>query len=148
MDIPLIILCTIFFLIAVRQVGGLKLQIWQIMLGGAVLVLVTGGITPAYAVKSIDVDVMLFLFGMFVTGYALEESGYLAHISYKYFKRAETLNGLILRVLFGAGLLSALLLMDVFSCSAFFVILSERSDFCVARRSMTFFALPYGIRSV
>jgi hypothetical protein len=33
---------------------------------------------------------------------------------------------------------------NICNCSAFFVMLSERSDFCVARRSMTSFALPYG----
>ncbi len=80
MLLPIIILALVFILIAVRQVGGLRLQIWQVMLGGAVLALASGQITPAAALASINPDVMLFLFGMFMVGAALEESGYLSHL--------------------------------------------------------------------
>jgi Na+/H+ antiporter NhaD/arsenite permease-like protein len=96
----------------VRQVGSLRLQIWQIMLAGSVIVLLTGNIAPADALKAINFDVILFLFCMFVIGNALEESGYLAHLSYKYFKRAATVDGLVLMVLFGTGVFSALLMND------------------------------------
>lgn len=112
MNIPVIALAAVFLLIAFRQVSRLKLQIWQIMLAGAFAVLVTGSITPGAAIKSINVDVLLFLFGMFVVGHALEESGYLAHLTYRYFRQARTLNGLVLMVLFGGGLFSALLMND------------------------------------
>jgi Na+/H+ antiporter NhaD/arsenite permease-like protein len=112
MSAPLITLGAVFLLIAVRQIGRLRLQIWQIMLAAAVVVLVTGSITPGVAFKSINADVMLFLFGMFVVGDALEESGYLAHISYQYFKRIKTLNGLVLAILFGTGVLSAVFMND------------------------------------
>jgi len=37
MLILIIILAVVFVLIAVRQVGNVKLQIWQIMLAGAVV---------------------------------------------------------------------------------------------------------------
>lgn len=112
MNIPLVVLAAVFLLIMVRQVGPVKIQIWQIMLGGAVIVLVTGAIPAADAAAAVDMDVMLFLFGMFVVGQALEESGYLAHISYRVFKRARTRDVLILMVLFGAGLTSAVLMND------------------------------------
>jgi hypothetical protein len=39
--ISIIVLILVFTLIAVRQVGNVKLQIWQIMLLGALAVLVT-----------------------------------------------------------------------------------------------------------
>jgi Na+/H+ antiporter NhaD/arsenite permease-like protein len=110
--IPIIVLTIVFLLIAIRQVGNIKLQIWQIMLFGAVCVLLTGQISFYDAIKSINVDVMLFLFGMFVVGTALEESGYLAHLSYKFFKKAKTENELLLFLLFGFGILSALLMND------------------------------------
>jgi hypothetical protein len=42
MIIPLIVLAAVFLLIAVRQVGQVRLQIWQIMLLGAIAVLITG----------------------------------------------------------------------------------------------------------
>ena len=99
MHIPLLTLCTVFLLIAIRQIGNVRLQIWQIMAGGALIVLTAGCISPTEALAAIDIDVMLFLFGMFVVGQALEESGYLAHVSYRYFKRASDLNGLLFLVI-------------------------------------------------
>lgn len=110
--IPIIVLGIVFVLIAVRQVGSVKLQIWQIMLFGALAVLATGQIAPADALKSINVDVMLFLFGMFVVGQALEESGYLSHLSYQLFKQAKTTDRLLLLILFEMGFASAFLLND------------------------------------
>ncbi len=46
------------------------------MLGGAVAVLILGQIAPAAALAAINIDVMVFLFGMFVVGEALSRSGY------------------------------------------------------------------------
>ena len=122
--IPIIILLAVFILIAVRQIGNIKLQIWQIMLLGALAVLLTRQISPEGALKSINVDVMLFLFGVFVIGQALEDSGYLSHLSYRLFRRARSLNSLILYVLFGMGMLSALLMNDTLAIIGTPVILS------------------------
>lgn len=69
--ISLIVLGCVLLLIAVRQVGNLRLQIWQIMSFGAIAVLTTGQITPLNALGAINLDVLLFLFGMFVVGEAL-----------------------------------------------------------------------------
>ena len=110
--IPIIVLSLVFILIAVRQVGSVKLQIWQIMLFGALAVLATGQIAPTDALKAINIDVMLFLFGMFVVGQALDESGYLCHLSYQLFKRAKTTDNLLLMILFVMGFASAFLLND------------------------------------
>lgn len=112
MIIPIMIIAAVFVLIAVRQIGSIKFQIWQIMLFGAAAVLVTGQISPVDALKSINVDVMLFLFSMFIIGVALEESGYLSHLSYKIFKRVKNTNQLLLFILFGMGFASALLMND------------------------------------
>lgn len=112
MNIPVIILCAVFVLIAVRRVGNLHLGLWQIMLLGAVAVLVTGQIGPREALGAIDPDIMLFLFGVFVVGQALEESGYLFHLSYLVFRHAGSADGLILSILFGFGIASAFLMND------------------------------------
>ena len=112
MNIPVIVLCAVFVLIAVRRVGKLHFGLWQIMLLGAVAVLVTGQIGPREALGAIDPDIMLFLFGMFVVGQALEESGYLFHLSYLAFRRAGSADGLILMILFGFGIASAFLMND------------------------------------
>lgn len=110
--IPIIVLLVVFVLIAVRKVGNIRLRIWQIMLAGALVVLLTGQISPMAALKSINPDVMLFLFGVFIIGQALEDSGYLSHLSYRLFRRAKSLDSLVLCILFGMGLLSALLMND------------------------------------
>ena len=110
--ISIIILAIVFVLIAIRKIGNIKLQIWQIMLFGAIAVLVTGQITPLDALKSINLDVLLFLFGMFAIGQALEDSGYLSHLSYKLFKHAKSIDKTILFILFGFGFLSAFLMND------------------------------------
>ena len=112
MIIPVVVLLVVFILIAVRQVGSLKLQIWQIMLVGAIVVLVTGQISPVNALMSINVDVILFLFGMFIVGEALLESGYLSYLSFRFFKNVKSADRLLLAVLFGFGLLSAFLMND------------------------------------
>jgi len=112
LNIPLLTTVAVFLLIAVRQVGSIRVQIWQAMASGALVVLLTGQITPSDAWDAVNLDVMLFLFGMFVVGQALDESGYLAHASYKYFKRARTLDSLLLMIVFGAGLTSAFLMND------------------------------------
>lgn len=109
---PLIVLACVFALIAVRRIGRFRLQIWQIMLLGAVAVLLTASITPVAALRAVNLDVMVFLFGMFVVGQAMEESGYLSYMSYRLFRRARTVDQLLLAVLFVMGLLSALLTND------------------------------------
>lgn len=112
MIIPIVVLFIVFILISVRQVGKVKLAIWQIMLGGAILVLLLGQISFQDAFKAINLDVMIFLFGMFVIGVALEESGYLSYLSYKFFKNAKSLDTLLLFIIFGFGFLSAFLMND------------------------------------
>jgi len=128
--VSLVILLVVFILIAVRQIGNIKLQIWQIMLLGALGVLLSGQISPERALKSINPDVMLFLFGVFVIGQALEDSGYLSHLSYRLFRRAKSLNILTLYVLFGMGILSALLMNDALAIIGTPVMLSlaRKSD--------------------
>jgi len=49
---------------------------------------------------------------MFVIGVAMEESGYLSHISYRTFRRARTSNQLVLTILYIMGIASAILMND------------------------------------
>ena len=82
------------------------------MAAGAVVVLLAGQISAADAVRSIDPDVMIFLFGVFVIGRALEDSGYVAHISSRLFSRCRSVHGLVIAILFAVGLLSAVMMND------------------------------------
>ncbi|HAH30773.1 MAG TPA: anion transporter [Elusimicrobia bacterium] len=110
--LPIIILFVVFILISVRQVGGVRFEIWQVMALGALAALLTGSISCSEAWRSIDLDVIGFLFGMFALGQALELSGYLSHLEYKIFRRAGSGRQLLLLVIFGAGFASALLMND------------------------------------
>ncbi len=82
------------------------------MLGGALAVLVTGQITPSAALRAINPDVMIFLFGMFVVGEALVRSGYLAKLANRFFSRCKDGRQVVLALLFFGGFLSALLMND------------------------------------
>lgn len=112
MIIPVVILCLVFFLTITRQIGNVRLDLWQIMGFGALAVLLSGQISLLEAIESINVDVMLFLFGVFAIGQALEASGYLSRVSYNFFKSAKNMDAIILFVLFGMGFASAFLMND------------------------------------
>lgn len=112
MAFPLLVLLVVFMLIAVRRVGGVRLPIWLVMVAGALAVLLSGDIHPGAALAAIDIDVMLFLFGVFVVGRALELSGYLYHLSYRLLRDIRSAERLLLAVLFGAGFASAFLMND------------------------------------
>lgn len=99
-------------LIAFRQVGGLRLKIWQIMAGGAIAVVALGEISPVDALRSINVDVMIFLAGMFIVGEAMRQSGYLFNLTHRLFGRADSTDKLLITLLFGMGILSAFLMND------------------------------------
>jgi len=82
------------------------------MLGGAAAVLLLGQISPASALAAINIDVMVFLFGMFVVGEALCRSGYLDLLARRLFRHARTPEELLFLVIFCFGVLSALLMND------------------------------------
>ena len=82
------------------------------MLAGALAVLLTGQIAPLDALQAINPDVMVFLFGMFVVGEAMADSGYLASIANRFFSRAKNPDQIVLFILFGMGILSAILMND------------------------------------
>jgi Na+/H+ antiporter NhaD/arsenite permease-like protein len=110
--ISVIVLALVFSLIIIRRIGSFRFQIWQIMGLGAIAVLVTLQITPLAALKAINLDVMFFLFGMFIVGEALVSSGYLSYLSAKLFRRAKSLDSLVLFILFGLGITAAFLMND------------------------------------
>lgn len=112
MIIPVVILCLVFLLTITRQIGNIRLDLWQIMGLGAIAVLLTGQISVSGAIAAINMDVMFFLLGVFAIGQALESSGYLSVVSYNFFKAAKNMDAIILYVLFGMGFASAFLMND------------------------------------
>ena len=82
------------------------------MTGGALIVVATGQISGVDALKAIDLNVMLFLLGMFIIGQALVVSGYLYYVAYRLFGGLKSVQHLVMGVLFGTALGSALLMND------------------------------------
>jgi Na+/H+ antiporter NhaD/arsenite permease-like protein len=126
----------VFLLTAVRQVGRFNLRIWQIMLGGAVAVLISGQISLPDALGAINIDVMLFLSGMFIVGEAMVESGYLSMLSCRFFSHARTPNQLILLILFGMGFFSAVLMNDTLAIIGTPLVLSLATKFRISPKLM------------
>ncbi|MDD1702365.1 MAG: anion transporter [Methanoregula sp.] len=127
-----------------RQVGRFTFRIWQVMLGGAVAVIITDQIAIPDAVSAIDVDVMVFLFGMFIVGEALSRSGYLDTISCRVFRHAKTPGQLVFLVIFGFGILSALLMNDTLAIIGTPLVLGLAAR-CRLPKKMLLLALAFAI---
>jgi len=112
MIIPLVALALVFILICVRQVGRINIRIWQAMLIGAAVVVATGQIPVTAALRAINLDVIVLLLSMFIVGRALEDSGTLEDLSFRFFSRAGTMDGLLILILFGSAAGSIFLMND------------------------------------
>jgi Na+/H+ antiporter NhaD/arsenite permease-like protein len=139
MPFSIIVIILIFILIAVRKIGRFKLELYQIMLLGAVLVLISGSISIKDAILSIDLDVILFLFGMFIIGSSMEESGLIELLSYRALRRFKNVDLLIIALLLLSGFSSALLLNDTIAVIGVPLILSisRRNNISLKLLTMT-----------
>jgi Na+/H+ antiporter NhaD/arsenite permease-like protein len=144
MNLSVFVLLGVLALIAARKVGRIRVAIWQAMVAGAVVVLAFGRITPAAALAAIDVEVMLFLFGMFVLGEALVESGYLYAVAYRWLSRVRTTDSLVLAVVIASGLASAVLMNDTLAIIATPLVLRLAMEHRVTAR-LLLLALAFGI---
>ncbi len=111
-SLPLIVLLVVFALIAIRKIKSVTFKIWQVMTAAAVFLILTRQISIKDALLSINLDVIIFLIGMFIIGEAMRESGYLYHLSYLIFRKAKNSSSLLLLVIFVSGFLSAILMND------------------------------------
>ncbi|WP_255336727.1 anion transporter [Methanosarcina sp. KYL-1] len=143
-DLSILVLLGVFLLTALRQVGSVRLQIWQVMTLGALSVLLLGEISPAEALAAVNLDVLLFLFGAFCIGEALNRSGYLAWLGSRAVSGARNTDQLVLLVLFSTGLLSALLMNDTLAIMGTPLVLRFSRKYGVSAKLMLF-ALAFGI---
>lgn len=110
--LAIIILFLVFILISIRKIGKIRLSIWQIMTLGAATAVATGQISLAESISSVNLDVLLFLFGVFIIGRSLEDSGYLGQISYRIFRKTGSVDMLVLTIMLVMGFASAILMND------------------------------------
>ena len=110
--IPLIILGAVLLLIIVRTLVKIRLEIWQIMLAGAVAVLATLQITPLDAFHAIDFDVIVLLFCMFIVGNAMNDSGYLLDLAHHIFGKTKSTDSLLFIFILTVGIFAMIFTND------------------------------------
>jgi len=106
------ILFFVFVLIIIRRIGRVRLPVWLIMTLGATSALILCTISPLDALLSINIDVIVFLFGMFVLGTALDKSGLLDLAASKVFVRAKTKKQILLLFILLSALSAAFFMND------------------------------------
>ena len=112
LPLSVIVLTISFILVAVRQIGRIRLQIWQIILGGALIVILTGQISVTTAASYIDPTVIVFLIGIFILGEAMVMSGYIQYLAHRLFKHFGSVDYLVLAIIFSMGFASMFMLND------------------------------------
>lgn len=95
MPFPVLLLVAVFLLTAVRKVGRWPIPIWLLMCVAASLVLISGDVSLKEALHSIDVNVICYLFGVFLIAEALERSHYLEHLLIQLFSLTRSKSALL-----------------------------------------------------
>lgn len=112
MPISLIILIIALISVALRQTSRVAIPIWMITVIGAIADLLFQQITPLDALKAIEPDVMLYLFGVFLICQAAEDCGYLEQVTDRIFYHAHTGNQALFVIIFMLGISAAFLMND------------------------------------
>jgi len=101
-----------YFLIVARKFFRLNLEPWMSMLIGAILMVLLRVMTIDQAASSINLQVVIFLFGMFCVVGALDSSGALQFAALSLLRMAKTPERLLLAVIILVTVLSAFLVND------------------------------------
>lgn len=138
------ILIGVLIVIAIRKIINLTVPIWVIMTIGALLTLGSFQITPIKAIQAINVEIILYLFGVFTICQAAESSGYLEQLTDRLFYYSNTGKQALLLIIFVLGFSSALLMNDTIAIVGTPIIL----QLCKAHKNLTkplLLALAYAI---
>jgi Na+/H+ antiporter NhaD/arsenite permease-like protein len=142
--IAISIFAVVYFLIIFGR-GKFKIPIWLSMLIGAALMIIFQIISIETAIKSINLDVIGFLFGMFSIVSALDMSGVLRVVAIKMLSKTNSSPNLILMVFVVCmGLLSAFLVNDTIAILGvpLIVVISKQIGI---RPQVLLIALSFGI---
>ena len=107
-----VIFAITYVLISARRLGWLGFDRPAGALAGAVACVVAGVLTPRAAVDAVDTDTLLLLFGMMGLGAFLAIDGFFDHVAIVAIRVAGTPGRLLGMVVWGAGILSALITND------------------------------------
>jgi Na+/H+ antiporter NhaD/arsenite permease-like protein len=95
-----------------RNVRGLRAPIWLILLTGAAAMVLSGSIGVAEAYQAVNLQVIVFLFGMFVLVTALDISGALESFANRILRNAKRPQDVLYLSFFGFAILSTVLMND------------------------------------
>ncbi|CEG57986.1 anion transporter [Legionella fallonii] len=144
MPIAVIILLIALIAIALRRLIRIVIPIWGIMAFAAIISILFQQITPLHAIRAIEPDVMIYLFGVFFIAQAAEESGYLGHLTHKIFHFTRTGKQALLLITFALGISAAFLMNDTIAIIGTPIIV----QLCKSHKSLTkplLFALAFAI---
>jgi Na+/H+ antiporter NhaD/arsenite permease-like protein len=142
--IALGVLVLVFFLIMERRRLN-NIPIWTSMLIGAGLMVGLQAISIEDAVKAINLDVIIFLFGMFSIVSALDRSGVLRFVAAKMLSKAnDNANSILLVFVIGLGIFSAFLVNDTIALLGIPLVIHISRQIGV-RPTVLFIALAFGI---
>ncbi len=110
--VPVIILIIVYSLIIKRRILNHNIEIWAAMGIGALLMLITGSITPLDALYSINIHVIAYLFGMLIIGAALYESGLLGYLFKSLFIKENKFTSIFFKLFLLIGIASSVLMND------------------------------------
>ncbi len=108
----LAVFCITYLMIASRQLRFLRLDRPAAAVVGGVAMVIVGGLPMDAAVRAIDLDVLLLLFGVLVIAAYLTEARFFRFTAYLVLTRARSARSLLFGLVFVAGGLSALLVND------------------------------------
>jgi Na+/H+ antiporter NhaD/arsenite permease-like protein len=111
--VPLTIFAFTYFVIAVGNFPGLKLDRTGAALAGALLMVITGSLSEASALAAIDFHTLLLLLGMMIIVGNLRVSGAFALVAAGLLRRAHSAYGLLAMTVLVSGVLAAFFINDV-----------------------------------
>src|SRR5208282_1065794 len=111
--VPLAIFAFTYFVFAVGNFPGLKLDRTGAALAGALLMVVTGSLSESKALAAIDFHTILLLLGMMIIVANLRISGAFALVARWLLKRAHSGYGLLAMTVLASGVLAAFFINDV-----------------------------------
>ena len=138
------VLALVFFLIIGRSRLN-NIPIWTSMLIGAGLLVGLQVISIEQAFKAINLEVIIFLFGMFSIFSALDRSGVLRYVATKMLSKAKNdVNSILLVFIIGLGILSAFLVNDTIALLGIPLVIHVSRQIGI-RPTVLFIALAFGV---
>ncbi len=122
--IPTFLIIGIFALSLVRNIGKFQIRIWQLTVISAFICILANQISIKAAFYSINFNVLLFLFGMFCIGSAIEKSGLAKFFTNQTLKYTNNLDSVLLFIIFFCAISSSLLMNDTIAAIATPIILT------------------------